>query len=156
MDQKLAARIAAFLAEFPGEHVVDAIAKGVRARRQAVAEVLFEDPRFSSRIVPRTKNKARVWSLTSVTTAKPGRPSHGKSRRASQCAKLMQILADGQWHTTKELNRRVPGRTNSRMSELRHRGQRSGEYDLQHDGVGFGPEFHRYRIVWLAADRAVA
>lgn len=149
MDE-LAAKVAGFLVEFPGEHGVDDIAKGIRTRRVLVAEALAADPRFVSRETPgRRGGKREVWRLALVAAASLGQASSGRplTKRGSQCARLLSILDDGQWHSSSELNRRVKCVLHSRIDELRERGHRTGLFTLEHRGQGFGPEHHEYRIV---------
>lgn len=43
----------------------------------------------------------------------------------SQCAAILDVLTDGQWHTVADIHRRAGySRLNSRVSELRERGHR--------------------------------
>jgi len=65
-----------------------------------------------------------------------------KPPRFSQSSKLLRILEDGDWHTTRDLLREVPCIVHSRISELRKRG-----YEIEHETVGVGAEGSRYRLI---------
>ncbi len=154
----LADRIEVFMAVRPGgEFLAEEIAKAVRGRRATVYDTLKRDERFASReraAFPR--DRARVYRLDSNAATAAGTASPG--RQASHCARLLSILRDGRWHSSKELNDAVPCRLNSRMAEIRSRGKRTGDYRIEHEqeGAGCGLEFHRYRLVWLERQPAAA
>lgn len=63
----------------------------------------------------------------------------------SQCAAILEVLGDGEWHSVADIHRRAGySRLNSRVSELRDRG-----HMIEHE-VGPGcsnVERHRYRLV---------
>lgn len=65
-----------------------------------------------------------------------------KPPRFSQSSKLLRILEDGDWHTTRDLLRDVPCIVHSRIAELRKRG-----YTIEHETVGVGAEGSRYRLI---------
>jgi len=71
----------------------------------------------------------------------------------SQCAAILEVLADGEWHTVADIHRRAGySRLNSRVSELRDRG-----HVIDHDTVPAttNVERHRYRLaVGLDAPQA--
>lgn len=62
------------------------------------------------------------------------------SGTASQNARLRAILADGEWHRSDELHRKVFCVLHSRVSELRRQG-----YAIEHRGGGAGADKHYYR-----------
>ena len=64
-----------------------------------------------------------------------------KPPRFSQSYKLLRILEDGHWHTTRDLLREVPCIVHSRISELRKRG-----YEIEHETTGVGAAGSRYRL----------
>ena len=69
---------------------------------------------------------------------------HGNPRppaRFSQCSKLLRILEDGEWYTTRDLLYEVPCIVHSRISELRKRG-----YTIEHETTGVGAAGSRYRL----------
>jgi hypothetical protein len=67
----------------------------------------------------------------------PRRPA-----RFSQCLKILNVLEDGDWHTTSEILRAVPSIVHSRIAELRKRG-----YIIEHETTGTGANGSRYRLV---------
>lgn len=72
----------------------------------------------------------------------------------SQCAAILEVLADGGWHSVREIHARAGySRLNSRVSELRERGHR-----IEHDTVAAASnvERHRYRLVGGALDETEA
>jgi len=60
----------------------------------------------------------------------------------SHCAQILAVLEDGQFHSSRELHRRVYCVLHSRIAELRRKG-----YRIEHRGGGAGAENHWYR--WL-------
>lgn len=60
----------------------------------------------------------------------------------SQNARLRAALADGQWHRSDELHRKVFCVLHSRVAELRRQG-----YVIEHKGGGAGADKHYYRLV---------
>lgn len=65
----------------------------------------------------------------------------------SQSAQILDVLATGQWVSTRELHTRVLCVLHSRVAALRKRG-----YTILHRGAGFGAEFHEYRLVGTPLD----
>jgi hypothetical protein len=64
------------------------------------------------------------------------------SRPLTQNERILALLADGAFHTTREILQHVPCIVHSRIAELNKRG-----YRIEHDGAGGGAENHRYRLV---------
>jgi hypothetical protein len=60
----------------------------------------------------------------------------------SQCDRVLELLADGEWWTTRELLREVPCVVHSRVAELRKRG-----LEIEHETVGAGAAGSRYRLL---------
>ena len=61
----------------------------------------------------------------------------------SQGARILDALADGQWHSTAEIHRKAGfSRLNSRISELLKKG-----YTVAHRGGGAGAANHYYKLV---------
>jgi hypothetical protein len=65
------------------------------------------------------------------------------TRQPTQNERILALLADGRWHTTREILANVPCIVHSRIAEINGR---SG-YRIEHDGAGGGAENHRYRLV---------
>lgn len=66
-------------------------------------------------------------------------------RPGSQNARLLAVLSDGEWHTSRELHERCGYmRTNSRVAELRSHG-----HDIQGESVPgkTGTDGYRYRLL---------
>lgn len=68
---------------------------------------------------------------------------------ASQNARLRAILADGAWHSSRDLIRAVPSVLHSRVAEMRRQG-----YVIEHKGGGAGAANHFYR--WNRETQEVA
>lgn len=64
------------------------------------------------------------------------------NERPTQRAQILAILADGDWHSSRQLHREVFCVLHSRIAELRRRG-----YVIEHQGGGGGAENHFYRLV---------
>lgn len=66
----------------------------------------------------------------------------------SQTARILDVLADGEWHTVREIHARAGySRLNSRVSELRNRGL---VIESDHIEAPTHVERYRYRLVgWL-------
>lgn len=79
--------------------------------------------------------------MTQLAIGAPRRPG-----RFSQADKLLRILEDGEWHTTRELLREVPCIVHSRISELRKFG-----WLIEHETTGSGADGSRYRLVGAVA-----
>jgi hypothetical protein len=71
-------------------------------------------------------------------------------KAGSQAARLLAILADGEWHTTAELLREVPSIIHSRVSDLRHKG-----FVVEHETTGVGAHGSRYRLIAVPAELEV-
>lgn len=66
-------------------------------------------------------------------------------RPGSQNARLLAVLADGEWHTSRELHERAGYmRTNSRISELRGHGHRILGESIPGET---GTDGYRYRLL---------
>ncbi len=61
---------------------------------------------------------------------------------SSQNARLRAVLADGEWHRSDELHRKVFCLVHSRIAEMRRQG-----YRIEHKGGGAGAANHYYR--WI-------
>lgn len=68
---------------------------------------------------------------------------------ASQNARIRHVLADGEWHRSDEIHRKVFCILHSRVAEMRRQG-----YRIDHKGGGAGAANHFYRLV--QADRVSA
>jgi hypothetical protein len=141
-----------FVAANPGLTLPE-IARGVTARKSAVLEVLSSEA-FSA--APRDaylSDRAQVYTVAAGRREQSGTAGSGV-RRPTQEERIMEILADGEWHSSHELHRRVFCVLHSRVANLRRKGRESGSYDLQHKGGGAGTDVHWYRLVWIpeAAD----
>lgn len=64
-------------------------------------------------------------------------------RPGSQNARILELLSDGGWYTTREILQAVPCIVHSRISEL----ERKHGYLIEHEGTGGGAGNHRYRLV---------
>jgi hypothetical protein len=60
----------------------------------------------------------------------------------THCARLLEILADGGWHTCRDVLIEEPMIVHSRVAELRSRG-----YLIEHETTGAGAAGSRYRLV---------
>lgn len=69
--------------------------------------------------------------------------SSRQPHRFSQGAKILRLLSDGEWHTTREILREVPCIVHSRVSELR----RSYGWNIEHETTGAGAAGSRYRLL---------
>jgi hypothetical protein len=65
------------------------------------------------------------------------------SVRPTQNERILALLADGRWHTTREILANVPCIVHSRVAEINAK----DGYRIEHDGAGGGAEKHRYRLV---------
>lgn len=63
-------------------------------------------------------------------------------RPATHAQRILNILADGRWHSSAELHRRVYCILHSRIAELRRRG-----FVIEHRGGGGGAENHEYKLL---------
>lgn len=64
----------------------------------------------------------------------------------TQCAALLGILGDGEWHTCAEILRTEPMIVHSRVSDLRAKG-----HAVEHETTGKGARGSRYRLVLLGS-----
>ncbi len=72
-------------------------------------------------------------------------------RPGSQNDRVLQVLADGEWHTSRELHERAGYmRTNSRVSELRTHGHRILGESVPGET---GTDGYRYRLVAPLSER---
>lgn len=70
----------------------------------------------------------------------------------SQCAAILDVLADRQWHTVADIHSRAGySRLNSRVSELRDRG-----HEIECETVEGDRAVDRYRYRLVASPRALA
>lgn len=76
-----------------------------------------------------------------MTAPAPKRKSHGD--------RILDVLADGEFHTSAELYRRVPSIVHSRIAALRRQG-----YVILHQGGGSGAENHSY--CWVRSNEEAA
>jgi hypothetical protein len=70
--------------------------------------------------------------------------------KPTQNERILALLADGRWHTTREILANVPCIVHSRIAEINAK----PGYLIEHDGAGGGAEKHRYRLTATAASRA--
>ena len=64
----------------------------------------------------------------------------------SQCARVLEVLSDCEWHTVAEIHDRAGTmRLNSRISDLRLKYGYAIEHDVE--GAGVGAHKHRYRLL---------
>lgn len=61
--------------------------------------------------------------------------------RRSQNDQILDVLADGNWHTSRQIHQHVFCVLHSRINELRDRG-----YLIEHRGGGAGADLHEYRL----------
>lgn len=143
MGALLEDRVAAWVSDHPGQTCRQIAAElGVRVGsvRQILESPLFTADRADQRGLSR-------WRLRTATDAS------GTVRAPSQCDLILQVLRDGNWHTTAEIHQRAGfSRLNSRITDLRHRGLTimSGRVE----GEPNGPRAHRYRLVTSAEPSA--
>ena len=62
----------------------------------------------------------------------------------TQCAALLRILGDGEWHTCADILRAEPMIVHSRIADLRAKG-----HVVEHETTGKGARWSRYRLVSL-------
>jgi hypothetical protein len=65
--------------------------------------------------------------------------------RKSQCGRILRVLSDGEWHTTREILNEVPAIIHSRVSELR----KTWGLNVEHRTTGTGARGSEYRLVTL-------
>jgi len=119
------------------------LARRVRARDADVLAVLRSDPRFAESVSEprRTYYLSAPFAPPSVPREGRGMPGTGTLVPGSQCARLLALLQDGNWHTTSELLRFCPCIVHSRVAELRGRG-----FHIEHERTGPGAPGSRYRL----------
>lgn len=140
MTRDLGLEIHAWLSEHPDGARVEEIARGVCAATQPVRETLRGDSRFSGPWKHGSGSRVtHLWRARAVKADGQRRP------RVTQGAQLLDLLADGRWHTTASILRVVPCILHSRVAEIDKRGQ----HRIEHRGAGGGAENHSYRLVTL-------
>jgi hypothetical protein len=72
-----------------------------------------------------------------------------QQRRPSQNDQILDLLADGHWHTTAAILHAVPCIVHSRIAEIKSRG-----HLIEHRGGGSGAQNHEYRLVPAMSDEA--
>jgi hypothetical protein len=118
------------------------LARRVKARDADVLAVLRSDPRFAQT----ASEPRRTYYLAEpfpggVRAA--GTAGTARLARGSQCARILAVLEDGNWHTTAEIHQRVGGCVlHSRIAELRARG-----FAIEHETTGQGASGSRYRLL---------
>lgn len=121
------------------------LARRVRARDADVLAVLHSDPRFAqaSSAPRKTYYLAEPSESALAAATRPGTAGTRRLARGSQCARILAVLEDGEWHTTAEIHQRVGGCVlHSRIAELRTRG-----FAIEHETTGPGAAGSRYRLL---------
>lgn len=139
MSRDLAAEIVAHLIQVREDTAMGA-ARAVKARTADVLQLVRTDSRFSG---PHRGGDGRLYYrlASDAPIVSAGRGT--RSRRRSQLDRVLEILADGKWHTTAEILRLVPCVLHSRIAEARARGL---NVECDHT-AGVGAESYRYRLV---------
>lgn len=148
MSTPLENRVTSFVVDHPGSTARE-VALGVHARYETVAGILVP-PLFDARarsLSPsdRALGYWLVGAEAPIQRETPGDAAIG--RNASQCSRVLAVLADGLPHRMQEIHQRAGFmRLNSRISELRQRG-----HHIVCDKAG-----HAYIYTLLPADEAAA
>lgn len=157
MADALKEQIEAFLSARPSGAMIDELARGLRVRPHTLRQILNSDERFQRRsrgAFP--SDRAQVWLVPSEARDGTGRALPGPLKSGSQCWRLLEILEDGKWHSSRELIFRVPCVLHSRIVELRERGERLGTFRIEHRGEGGGAENHEYRYIEVRKEARAA
>lgn len=136
-EPSLRERVVLFVTACPDRSIHE-IRGGVMAREVEVRAVVKELV-ANGMIVGRqpAANHPKVYNLAVAARDRAGRAS----RRKTQEQLLLAVLADGAWHSSEELYRRVPCIVHSRIARMRKR------HTIEHSGGGQGAENHFYRLI---------
>lgn len=127
------------LTRLGGEATAREIAQALGASAADVAGVLRGSGRFSG---PWVRGRApRVRKVYKLAAAPQGARG-ARVRPGTQTGRVLDVLSDGEWHSTRSILRAVPCIVHSRIADLRAKG-----YRVEHRGHGGGADRNEYRLL---------